>query len=108
MIIEFISADEKTSVNVLDLTLPEKKRICMSPAERGTCADSFHRYAYNINMGKCLPFEYSGCNGNLNNFRTVQECEGVCDVLIQMARQASEIEENEKMEMKKKGSNESK
>ena len=85
--------------------------ICMSPAEKGTCSDSLPRYAYNINMAKCLPFEYrylsifiykikkwykilndinlSGCEGNLNNFKTIQECENVCDILIQMARQAS-------------------
>ncbi len=75
----------------------------MSPAERGTCAESLERYTYNINMGKCLTFEYSGCGGNLNNFNTVQDCETVCDVLIQMAQQASEIEVKAKIEMKKKG-----
>lgn len=63
--------------------------ICMSPAEKGTCSDSIQRYTYSVNMGKCLLFEYSGCEGNLNNFETVEECESVCDILIQMARQAS-------------------
>ena len=66
-----------------------KIEICMSPAEKGTCSDSIQRYTYNINMAKCLLFEYSGCEGNLNNFETVEECESVCDILIQMARQAS-------------------
>ena len=45
----------------------------------------------------------SGCDGNLNNFNTIQECENVCDILIQMARQISEIEEKTNMEIKKKG-----
>ena len=31
----------------------------------------------------------SGCGGNLNNFKSIQECESVCDILIQMARQAN-------------------
>ena len=35
----------------------------MSPSEKGTCADSYQRYAYNVNMAKCLLFEYSGCEG---------------------------------------------
>ncbi len=61
----------------------------MAPAEKGTCSASIARFAYNINMAKCLPFEYSGCDGNLNNFETIQECEKVCDILIQMARQAA-------------------
>ena len=30
----------------------------------------------------------SGCDGNLNNFATIDECEAVCDILIQMAQQA--------------------
>ncbi len=87
----------------------------MSPAEKGTCTDSLPRFAYNINMAKCLPFDYrqtwffitkikqnnnsklilfisnSGCDGNLNNFVTIQECEKVCDILIQMSRQAAGI-----------------
>ena len=31
----------------------------------------------------------SGCEGNLNNFQTVQECEKMCELLIDMSRQAS-------------------
>lgn len=61
----------------------------MSPAEKGTCSDSIQRYTYSVNMGKCLLFEYSGCEGNLNNFETVEECESVCDILIQMSKQGS-------------------
>ena len=72
----------------MSLTIPEKKKICMSPSERGTCSQSLQRYTFNINMAKCLPFEYSGCEGNLNNFETINECEQVCDILIQMARQS--------------------
>lgn len=61
----------------------------MSPAEKGTCSDSIQRYTYNVNMAKCLLFEYSGCEGNLNNFETVEECESVCDIMIQMSKQAA-------------------
>lgn len=61
----------------------------MSPAEKGTCSESIQKYTYSVNMGKCLLFEYSGCEGNLNNFETIEECETVCDILIQMSQQAS-------------------
>lgn len=71
----------------MDLTMPEKKKICMSPAEKGTCSESLPRFSYNVNMAKCLPFTYSGCEGNLNNFASIKECEMVCDILIQMSRQ---------------------
>jgi hypothetical protein len=75
----------------MELTIPEKKKICMSPAEKGTCSESLPRYYYNVNMAKCLPFEYSGCEGNLNNFETIDVCEHTCDILIQMSRQANGI-----------------
>lgn len=81
----------------------------MSPAEKGTCSNSYQRYAYNVNMAKCLVFEYSGCEGelritisnvsefaflknsflkgNLNNFEKIEQCESTCDILIQMSQQ---------------------
>jgi hypothetical protein len=61
----------------------------MSPIKRGNCDASIKRYHYNLNMAKCLEFEYTGCDGNLNNFETKKECEMACDVLIEMAKQAS-------------------
>ena len=65
IIIDYMTKEEMSSVNSMDLTLPEKKRICMSPAEKGTCSEALERYYYNINMGKCLTFEFSGCDGML-------------------------------------------
>ena len=75
----------------------------MAPAEKGTCSDSIQRYVYNVNMAKCLLFEYSGCEGNLNNFETIEECDSTCDILIQMSRQASALEEQANLEAQKKG-----
>jgi hypothetical protein len=66
----------------------------MAPAEKGTCSESLQRYAYNVNMAKCLVFEYSGCEGNLNNFATINDCEATCDILIQMSRQTAGIFSN--------------
>ncbi|XP_074744457.1 uncharacterized protein LOC141951747 [Strix uralensis] len=52
--------------------------ICHLPPVPGPCRGFFPRYAYNPATGTCQPFIYSGCGGNANNFRTVEECQWVC------------------------------
>ncbi|CAF0721201.1 unnamed protein product, partial [Brachionus calyciflorus] len=101
-IIDMMTDNDKGSMKGMKLTIPEKKKICMSPAEKGTCSDSIERYTYSVNMGKCLTFEYSGCEGNLNNFETIEECESTCDILIQMSQQASITEQEANLEIQKK------
>ncbi len=60
----------------------------MSPLKPGDCDGTNKRYYFNILMSKCLEFDYTGCNGNLNNFESAKDCEITCDVLIEMAKQA--------------------
>lgn len=36
------------------------------------------RYYYDESKNHCFPFYYTGCGGNLNNFRSEQECRAVC------------------------------
>ncbi|XP_074776579.1 WAP four-disulfide core domain protein 3 isoform X2 [Athene noctua] len=52
--------------------------ICHLPPAPGPCRGRFPRYAYSPATGTCRPFIYSGCGGNPNNFRTVEECQWVC------------------------------
>ncbi|KAM6242639.1 actinia tenebrosa protease inhibitors-like isoform 2-T2 [Spheniscus humboldti] len=52
--------------------------ICHLPPVPGPCRGRFHHYAHNPATGTCQPFTYSGCGGNPNNFRTVEECQQVC------------------------------
>ncbi|XP_061865362.1 WAP four-disulfide core domain protein 3 [Colius striatus] len=52
--------------------------ICHLPPEPGPCRGLFHRYAYNPDRGTCQPFIYSGCRGNRNNFRTLKQCQQLC------------------------------
>ncbi|XP_042657115.1 WAP four-disulfide core domain protein 8-like isoform X2 [Tyto alba] len=52
--------------------------ICHLPPVRGPCRGRFRHYAYSPATGTCQPFTYSGCGGNPNNFRTVEECQRVC------------------------------
>ncbi|XP_063206279.1 whey acidic protein-like [Chroicocephalus ridibundus] len=55
--------------------------ICHLPPVPGPCRGFFLHYAYNPATGTCQLFIYSGCGGNANNFKTVEECQQVCQQL---------------------------
>ena len=38
----------------------------------------FQHYFYNSTTGRCEQFIYSGCEGNGNNFQTLEECQQGC------------------------------
>ncbi len=52
--------------------------ICTLPIDPGFCKARFPRWAYNSNTGRCERFYYGGCQGNDNNFQTLEECTGRC------------------------------
>ncbi|PRD29959.1 UNVERIFIED_CONTAM: KappaPI-actitoxin-Avd3d [Trichonephila clavipes] len=52
--------------------------VCNEVKAVGNCNNNIERYYYNIVEDKCEKFMYSGCNGNNNNFDTLQECEKKC------------------------------
>ncbi|CAF0809451.1 unnamed protein product [Adineta steineri] len=60
----------------------EKKRICMQSVETGSCSQYERRFYFNLDMSKCLEFDYSGCGANDNNFLTRDTCEDTCDILL--------------------------
>lgn len=39
---------------------------------------STHRYYYDAEQGRCMPFNYLGALGNYNNFKSTSECEMFC------------------------------
>ncbi|KAL4231775.1 hypothetical protein ACF0H5_009351 [Mactra antiquata] len=51
---------------------------CRLPRRSGNCIQTLARYYYNTDTGDCETFLYSGCGGNLNNFKTLDECNGRC------------------------------
>lgn len=59
---------------------PTKAHICSQPPQQGNhCAKiSVSRYYFNIVTKECTTFQFNGCNGNLNNFATAQECNNFC------------------------------
>jgi len=51
---------------------------CFLAPDPGPCEASIPRYAFNPDTGLCHPFTYGGCDGNANNFETVERCYATC------------------------------
>ncbi|XP_067327125.1 tissue factor pathway inhibitor isoform X3 [Anolis sagrei] len=52
--------------------------ICAMKADSGSCKALNDRYHFNIKTQKCEIFNYGGCQGNENNFLTLEECQEKC------------------------------
>ncbi|XP_019849765.1 PREDICTED: papilin-like [Amphimedon queenslandica] len=57
---------------------PTSSNICDLRPKRGPCRAFIRRYYYNSLTGRCDSFIYGGCQGNENNFRSVQDCRRKC------------------------------
>ncbi|KAF4108797.1 tissue factor pathway inhibitor a isoform X1 [Onychostoma macrolepis] len=51
---------------------------CALKKDEGPCKAIKDRLYFDIDTGRCELFEYGGCQGNANNFETLQECEEMC------------------------------
>ncbi|KXJ09881.1 Kunitz-type protease inhibitor AXPI-I [Exaiptasia diaphana] len=51
---------------------------CLLPKVVGPCRAAIPRYYYNSQSGKCETFTYGGCDGNKNNFATMEKCKAAC------------------------------
>lgn len=51
---------------------------CTLPEDPGPCSNSTVRWYYDSDSEKCQQFMYGGCDGNSNNFQTIEECIGRC------------------------------
>ncbi|KAG8141468.1 hypothetical protein E2320_007089, partial [Naja naja] len=51
--------------------LPQK---CKLPPKKGKCKKILERVYYDPEKETCLNFIYGGCDGNRNNFATIQDC----------------------------------
>ncbi|MHC4695353.1 MAG: BPTI/Kunitz-type proteinase inhibitor domain-containing protein [Planctomycetota bacterium] len=59
-------------------SVPAVEDICLLPPVVGDCTAAYPRYFYDACTGQCVPFIYGGCDGNANNFLTLEECEATC------------------------------
>ncbi|XP_064464808.1 papilin-like isoform X16 [Ornithodoros turicata] len=56
----------------------EKPSICNLPKKEGPCKGYFPRYYFDSAEGICKQFIYGGCQGNENNFETIEQCKQTC------------------------------
>jgi hypothetical protein len=73
-------SDARTTSGKLDGTVVLDE--CKVPPDPGACGDSIQRYYFDPTAYTCLPFTYSGCGGNGNNFLTVSQCRVYCTTHI--------------------------
>jgi len=56
--------------------------VVMINLRLGDCKQSVRRYWYNAVTRACELFDYTGCQGNDNNFETLLECQNTCENVI--------------------------
>ncbi|PAV59528.1 hypothetical protein WR25_16330 [Diploscapter pachys] len=52
---------------------------CQQPITVGPCKALIKRWAFDQKTKKCSEFGYGGCQGNENNFKTLDECKKTCE-----------------------------
>ncbi|KYB26495.1 Papilin-like Protein [Tribolium castaneum] len=52
--------------------------ICMLPEVKGLCKARILRWRYDPVAKTCHKFVYGGCKGNKNNFKSYDNCMGLC------------------------------
>uniref|UniRef100_A0A4Q8K5K8 U103-Liphistoxin-Lsp1a_1 n=1 Tax=Liphistius sp. SGP-2016 TaxID=1905180 RepID=A0A4Q8K5K8_9ARAC len=59
-------------------TRQEKRPDCRRPPDTGPCRGHLERFYYDPWSERCERFQYGGCRGNRNNFRSFRECMATC------------------------------
>ncbi|XP_053429740.1 kunitz-type protease inhibitor 4 [Nycticebus coucang] len=63
---------------VAEMICGDTKDPCLMDMDSGSCFEIHFRFFYNKTSKKCESFYYSGCDGNLNNYKLQIECEVNC------------------------------
>nr|CAD7588891.1 unnamed protein product [Timema genevievae] len=51
---------------------------CALPRAQGNCTERLPRWFFDAEENRCMPFYYTGCEGNANRFETQEACETDC------------------------------
>ncbi|CAF4128889.1 unnamed protein product [Rotaria sp. Silwood2] len=57
---------------------PKGIEVCLLPKITGPCHSASNRYYYDRDKKECQQFHYGGCNGNANNYETIEKCQSTC------------------------------
>uniref|UniRef100_K1PKN2 Papilin n=1 Tax=Magallana gigas TaxID=29159 RepID=K1PKN2_MAGGI len=78
--------DEEACSRRCKQTTPDtgSKPVCEQPKVTGPCRAYFKKYYFNGR--ECEEFIYGGCQGNENNFETIEQCEETCEIDIDNTR----------------------
>ncbi|XP_066257165.1 spondin-1 isoform X2 [Euwallacea similis] len=55
-----------------------KANVCGLPKDVGACKSNVDRWYFDVTKGHCEIFSFSGCEGNQNNFNTLEQCQTLC------------------------------
>jgi len=59
-------------------TRPVGSGRCYLPKMTGPCKGSQEMFYFDRKWNKCMEFSYGGCLGNINRFKTIEECQESC------------------------------
>lgn len=63
---------------LLSLFTAPNQEVCLLPPKEGPCRALIPRWYYDRYTQTCQEFTYGGCQGNANNFRSLESCEKSC------------------------------
>ncbi|CAM5093713.1 unnamed protein product [Eretmochelys imbricata] len=62
------------------------QEVCLLPPKEGPCRALIPRWYYDRYTQTCQEFTYGGCQGNANNFRSLESCEKSCWMIRRSAQ----------------------
>ncbi|XP_058806520.1 papilin [Phymastichus coffea] len=54
------------------------RESCSLPRSEGNCTEKLARWHFDQQENRCMPFYYTGCGGNKNNYASKDACESDC------------------------------
>ncbi|XP_023347715.1 uncharacterized protein LOC111716477 isoform X2 [Eurytemora carolleeae] len=80
-----------------EFTVNNAEEVCAQPLEPGSssCSQKLERFYFDVEVGSCVSFLFSGCEGNENNFLALSDCSQFCSNVT--IKQIVEDEEHDKI-----------